>query len=74
MQHWLRIIIMLKYLFSLILWIYISRVYFRGGRGAFAPPMKVFAPPQELVELYILNFGHAYRDKSNSGLYNHWVV
>ena len=28
------------------------------------------APPQELVELYILNFGHAHRDKSNSGLYN----
>ena len=31
--------------------------------------MKVFAPPQKLVEL-MLNFGHAYRDKSNSGLYN----
>ena len=42
----------------------------RGGRGAFVPPIKVFAPPQELVELmYILNFGHAYRDKSNSGLF-----
>ena len=29
-----------------------SRVYFRGGPGGtFAPPMKDFSPPQELVEL-----------------------
>ena len=30
----------------------VIRVYFRGGQGGLLPPpMKVFAPPQELVEL-----------------------
>ena len=39
-----------------------------GARGGFFPPYEGLCPPQ-VVEL-ILNFGHAYRDKSNSGLYN----
>ena len=29
----------------------IIRVYFRGARGDFGPPMKVFAPLRNLVEL-----------------------
>ena len=42
-----------------------------AARGGFCPPppMEVFVPLRNWLNLHI-EFGHAYRDKSNSGLYN----
>ena len=43
-----------------------------GQGGAFAPPMKVFAPPQELVELILAL--HTETKAIVGCIIYHWVV